>query len=83
MVWKRVESCAILVVDQQRWKGANERRPADTGQPVSPMHTTITQLVESYGYWFLFALVAIESFGIPLPGETGRVTAAAFVRSGR
>ena len=47
------------------------------------MHTTITQLVETYGYWLLFALVAVESFGIPLPGETALVTAAAAAALGR
>ncbi len=47
------------------------------------MHTTIAHLVESYGYWFLFVLVAIESFGIPLPGETALVTAAAYAALGR
>jgi undecaprenyl-diphosphatase len=47
------------------------------------MHTTIARLVESYGYWFLCILVAIESFGIPLPGETALVTAAAYAALGR
>ena len=47
------------------------------------MHTTIAQLVGSYGYWFLLALVAVESFGVPLPGETALVTAAALAALGR
>ena len=47
------------------------------------MHDTITSLVTSYGYVFLFLLVAIESFGIPVPGETALVTAAAFAATGR
>jgi len=47
------------------------------------MHGTIGHLVETYGYWFLFLLVAVESFGIPLPGETALVTAAAFAARGR
>lgn len=47
------------------------------------MHATIARLVETYGYWFLFALVAIESFGVPLPGETALVTAAAYAALGR
>lgn len=47
------------------------------------MHTTIAQLVQTYGYWFLFALVALESFGVPLPGETALVTAAAYAASAR
>jgi len=35
------------------------------------------RLVESYGYGVVFAFVAIESLGIPLPGETVLVTAGA------
>ena len=46
------------------------------------MHNLITTLIESYGYVLLFLLVGLESFGIPLPGETALVTAAAFAASG-
>ena len=46
------------------------------------MHATVMGLVASYGYAFLFALVALESMGIPLPGETALVTAAAFAAQG-
>ncbi len=47
------------------------------------MHDTLTTLIASYGYYIVFALVAVESFGIPLPGETSLVTAAAFAALGR
>ena len=47
------------------------------------MHETLTNLLESYGYVVLFLLVGLESLGIPLPGETALVTAAAFAASGR
>jgi membrane protein DedA with SNARE-associated domain len=47
------------------------------------VHGTIANLVSSYGYAFLFLLVAVESFGVPLPGETALVTAAAFAAGGR
>src|ERR1700694_3515040 len=47
------------------------------------MHETLTNLLESYGYLAVFLLVALESLGIPLPGETVLVTAAAFAASGR
>jgi len=33
----------------------------------------ISQLIGSYGYWAIFALVGAESLGIPLPGETALV----------
>jgi membrane protein DedA with SNARE-associated domain len=38
----------------------------------------ITHLIESYGYWALFALVAVESLGVPLPGETALIIAGTY-----
>ena len=46
------------------------------------MHSSITRLVESYGYAVVFLFVAIESLGIPLPGETVLVTAGALAALG-
>lgn len=42
------------------------------------MERFVTGLVESYGYVIVFLLVGIESLGIPLPGETALLVAAAF-----
>lgn len=41
------------------------------------MHLSIASLIHTYGYYVLFLLVGLESVGIPLPGETALVTAAA------
>jgi membrane protein DedA with SNARE-associated domain len=38
----------------------------------------ITHLIATYGYLALFALVAAESLGIPLPGETALITAGVY-----
>lgn len=38
----------------------------------------ISHLIATYGYWALFALVALESLGIPLPGETALILAGAY-----
>jgi membrane protein DedA with SNARE-associated domain/membrane-associated phospholipid phosphatase len=46
------------------------------------MHETIAGLVAQYGYLILFALVALESTGVPLPGESALVTSAAFAALG-
>jgi membrane protein DedA with SNARE-associated domain/membrane-associated phospholipid phosphatase len=46
------------------------------------VHSSVTRLVESYGYAVVFFFVAIESLGIPLPGETVLVTAAALAALG-
>jgi membrane protein DedA with SNARE-associated domain/membrane-associated phospholipid phosphatase len=46
------------------------------------MPGTISGLVASYGYVVLFFLVGMESLGIPLPGETAVVTAAAWAALG-
>jgi membrane protein DedA with SNARE-associated domain len=35
----------------------------------------VSQWIASYGYWAVFALVALESLGIPLPGETALIIA--------
>ncbi len=47
------------------------------------MHETLYELISSYGYLIVFLLVGIESFGIPLPGETALITASAFAALGR
>lgn len=46
------------------------------------MHATITHLLESNSYLLLFVLVGLESLGIPLPGETALVSAAAYAARG-
>jgi membrane protein DedA with SNARE-associated domain len=39
---------------------------------------SVSDLIASYGYWAVFLLVAIESLGIPLPGETALITAGIY-----
>ena len=39
---------------------------------------SVSHLIGTYGYWAVFALVAAESVGIPLPGETALIIAAAY-----
>src|SRR6266699_7320122 len=46
------------------------------------MAAVVSGLVASYGYVVLFFLVGLESLGLPLPGETALVTAAAFAALG-
>ena len=38
----------------------------------------VLQWMERYGYFALFALVALESLGIPLPGETILIAAGTY-----
>lgn len=38
----------------------------------------VSSLINSYGYWAVFALVGLESLGIPLPGETILITAGTY-----
>ena len=42
----------------------------------------LTHLLDTWGYLAVFAFVAIESSGIPFPGETMLVTAAVYAGSG-
>jgi membrane protein DedA with SNARE-associated domain len=37
-----------------------------------------TPLAAAHGYWIIALIVALESLGIPLPGETTLLAAAAF-----
>jgi membrane protein DedA with SNARE-associated domain len=41
-------------------------------------HVSLPQLISTYGYFALFAIVMFESSGIPLPGETALVTASIY-----
>jgi membrane protein DedA with SNARE-associated domain len=41
-------------------------------------HGLLHQLITGYGLWALFAIVALESMGLPLPGETALVSAALY-----
>src|SRR6476661_7552204 len=42
----------------------------------------IQHFLETYGYGAIFLLVGLESVGVPLPGETALLTAAAFAAQG-
>jgi membrane protein DedA with SNARE-associated domain len=37
-----------------------------------------SHLISSYGYWAIFAFIAAESLGIPIPGETALIAAGAY-----
>jgi membrane protein DedA with SNARE-associated domain len=41
-------------------------------------HSKLATLISAHGYWIVVAAVALESMGIPVPGETALVTAAIF-----
>jgi membrane protein DedA with SNARE-associated domain len=42
------------------------------------MSAFLTNLVGTYGYWLIFAVVGLESVGLPLPGETTLIAAAVY-----
>jgi membrane protein DedA with SNARE-associated domain len=41
----------------------------------------LPQLIQAHGLWLLFALVALESMGVPLPGEAALIGAAIYAGS--
>ncbi len=43
--------------------------------------TLVHGLIHTYGLWVLFALIALESMGVPVPGETALVSAALYAGS--
>jgi len=42
----------------------------------------LTHMIEQYGYIIVFLAIMIESIGVPMPGETALVVAAAFAGAG-
>ena len=42
------------------------------------MITEATRFIADYGYWGIAGVVGLESMGIPLPGETILIAAAAW-----
>jgi membrane protein DedA with SNARE-associated domain len=53
-------------------------------QPVLPgFLNDLSSPLDHYGLWAVLALVLIEDFGIPVPGETVLIAAAVFAGSGR
>ena len=46
--------------------------------PLDFLNVDPSQLIMTYGYWAIFVVVALESMGTPLPGETALVLAAAY-----
>ncbi|CAN5704954.1 DedA family protein [soil metagenome] len=40
--------------------------------------TSIAHLIHVYGLWVLFAVLTLESIGVPAPGETALITAALY-----
>jgi membrane protein DedA with SNARE-associated domain len=49
---------------------------------VAPTLRRVTDLLISYGLLLLFAVVAAESAGVPLPGETALIAAAILAARG-
>jgi len=43
-----------------------------------PFESTLTNVIATYGAWIVGGTVAVESMGIPVPGETMLVTAAVY-----
>src|SRR6185312_14572801 len=46
------------------------------------LHENFLQLFRTYGYGLLFLVVGLESLGVPVPGETALVAAAALAARG-
>lgn len=57
---------------------------SDGPQPVLPgFLNSLAGPLEHYGLWAVLALVLVEDFGIPVPGETALIAGAVFAGSGR
>jgi membrane protein DedA with SNARE-associated domain len=51
------------------------------GGAVVTIAAAVSQPLQAYGYWTVFAAVAVESLGVPLPGETTLIGAALYAGS--
>jgi hypothetical protein len=58
-----------------RSPGAGRPVPAGASYPGWRIRT-VSHLIATYGYWAVFALVAVECLGTPLPGETALIIAS-------
>ena len=47
------------------------------------MSDALTSLIPIYGPWIIFGIVALESAGVPLPGETILIGAALLAATGQ
>jgi membrane protein DedA with SNARE-associated domain len=47
------------------------------------MSATLNELLAQYGYLFIAVFLFVESIGVPIPGETALVTAAALAGAGK
>jgi membrane protein DedA with SNARE-associated domain len=47
------------------------------------LHNALISLIPTHGPWIIFAIVALESAGVPLPGETILVAAALLAATGQ
>ncbi len=47
----------------------------------STIPATLATLIETYGYWIVAGVIALESMGLPLPGETTLVAASLYAGS--
>jgi len=54
---------------------------AASGRTGYPSSVSVGGMIASYGYWAVFGLVAAESLGIPLPGETALIAASVYAGS--
>lgn len=53
----------------------------DSASGDEPMTSLIDHLLQSYGYFAVFGFIALESVGIPLPGESTLIAAAVYAGS--
>ena len=42
----------------------------------------VTHFIQTYGLWFLFGIVCLESAGLWLPGETALIAAGVYASKG-
>lgn len=69
------DSEILLRIVQLRHNHDNKRTGNDVDAAIP---AGLATLIETYGYWLVGAMIALESMGLPLPGETTLIAASLY-----
>ena len=70
-----------LFNDNENWQARGRCEAATQDQSLPNEHLATDELMitlETYGYWGVTLAIALESMGVPVPGETALVAAALY-----
>ena len=78
LIWRRRSALAPTGYDPHARLTGDDRPQPPSLMPLAFLGPQLHHWIDNYGYEAVFALVALESVGVPLPGETALITAALY-----